>query len=93
VAAADFEAAVPARIRDDERFQTALEGADTAETLRDAITVHRAEIKDWAAKGLTLLRAVETADEAYEREVVEAFDAFRGAQREEEGNANGIHPA
>jgi hypothetical protein len=76
-AAASFEAAVPNRIRGDERFQRALEDAETAESLQDAVALHEGEIKGWAAKGVVLLRAVETADRAYQVELCQALNAYR----------------
>jgi hypothetical protein len=84
-----FEAAIPARIRADERFQIALEDAETAESLERAMALRDAEIKNWAAKGFTLLRAVEAADDAYEHEIVEAFAAFRAAMKGSNGAPNG----
>jgi uracil DNA glycosylase len=76
-AAATFEAAVPHRIRGDESFQRALEDAQTAESLGRAVAAHEGEIKDWAAKGVVLLRAVESVDRAYQHELSEALHAYR----------------
>ena len=88
---AAFEAAVPDRIRGDERFQQALETAETAESVERAMISHEAEVKDWAATGVALLRAIESADRVYERELREALDAYRHSFADrEENDANGM---
>ena len=76
-AEAAFEAAVPDRIRGEERFQRALEDADTAESLQQAVARNGGEIEQWAAEGMVLLSAVETADRAYQEELGAALDAYR----------------
>lgn len=92
-AAAAFEAALPGRIRGDERFQQALEDADTADALQQAMAVHDGVTRDWAAKAVGLLRAIETADDAYERELRGALDSYRDALTgdSEENGTNGMH--
>ena len=35
------------------------------------------DIKEWTAKAMTLLRAIQAADAAYKRELGEAFDRYR----------------
>ncbi len=72
-----FDAAVPERIRSDERSERALEDAQTAEALDQAMEVDRGDIKEWTAKAMTLLRAIQAADAAYKRELGEAFDRYR----------------
>jgi hypothetical protein len=72
-----FDAAVPERIRSDERSERALEDAETAEALDQAMEVDRGDIKEWTAKAMTLLRAIQAADAAYKRELGEAFDRYR----------------
>ena len=72
-----FDAGVPERIRGDERAQQALQDAETAEALEQAMALHRADTKEWAAKAMTLLRAIQAADQAYERELGEALDRYR----------------
>ena len=91
--AAAFEAAVPGRIREDERFQRALEDAETAESLEQAVGLHEGETDELAAKGVALLRAIEAADEAYEQELREALDAFRVSFKGGNGDSdtNGVH--
>jgi hypothetical protein len=76
-AAAAFEAALPGPIRGDERFQQALEDAETAGSLQRAIAVNDGEVKTWTSKAVVLLRAIKTADDAYERELGEALYAYR----------------
>lgn len=73
----DFDAAVPERIRGDERFEQALEDADTAEALDHAMASHSANVREWWAKAMTLVRAIHTADQAYEQELGEALDRYR----------------
>lgn len=92
-ARAAFEAAVPDRIRGDERFHQALENAETAESLQRAVASHEAEIKQWAAKGVALLRAIEAADGAYERELHVALNAYRESTKggSEENDTNELH--
>jgi hypothetical protein len=72
-----FDAAVPERIRGDERFAQALEDAETAEALEQAIAANRDEAQDWWMKAMRLLRAVQAADQAYERELGEALERHR----------------
>ena len=72
-----FDAAVPERILSDERSEQALEDAETAEALDQAMELDRADIKEWTAKAMTLLRAIQAADAAYKRELGEAFDRYR----------------
>ena len=54
----DFDAAVPERILSDERSEQALEDAETAEALDQAMELDRGDIKEWTAKAMTLLRAI-----------------------------------
>jgi L-aminopeptidase/D-esterase-like protein len=72
-----FDAAVPERIRGDERFAQALEDAETAEALEQAIASNRDEAQDWWMKAMRLLRAIQAADQAYERELGEALERHR----------------
>lgn len=72
-----FDDAVPERIRSDERSEQALEDAETAEALDQAMALNRGEMKEWTAKAMTLLRAIQAADQAYKRELGEAFDRYR----------------
>ena len=72
-----FDAAVPERIRGDERFAQALEDAETAEALEQAIAANRDEAQDWWMKAMRLLRAIQAADQAYERELGEALERHR----------------
>lgn len=72
-----FDAAVPERIRGDERFAQALEDAQTAEALEQAIASNRDEAQDWWMKAMRLLRAIQAADQAYERELGEALERHR----------------
>jgi hypothetical protein len=72
-----FDEAVPERIRDDERFAQALEDAETAEALEQAIASNRDGAQDWWMKAMRLLRAVQAADQAYERELGEALERHR----------------
>ena len=72
-----FDAAVPDRIREDERFAQALEDADTAEALGDAMASHKGDAHDWWMKAMRLLRAIQAADQAYERELSEALERHR----------------
>jgi hypothetical protein len=74
-----FDEAVPERIRGDERFAQALEDAETAEALGDAIAAHEGEARDWWMKSMSLLRALQAADQAYERELGEALERHRQA--------------
>jgi hypothetical protein len=92
-ARADFESAVPERIRGDERFQQALEDAQTAGAVQQAVALHEAESKQWAAKGVALLRAIKTADGAYEQELHEALAAYRDSTTggSEENDTNDQH--
>jgi hypothetical protein len=72
-----FDGAVPERIREDERFAQALEDAETAEALGDAMASHRGDAQDWWMKAMRLLRAIQAADQAYERELGEALERHR----------------
>lgn len=72
-----FDAAVPERIRDDERFAQALEDAETAEALGDAVAAHEGDARDWWMKSMGLLRAIQAADQAYERELGDALERHR----------------
>jgi hypothetical protein len=72
-----FDEAVPERIRGDERFAQALEDAETAEALEQAIASNRDEAQDWWMKAMRLLRAIQAADQAYERELGEALERHR----------------
>lgn len=72
-----FDAAVPERIRGDERFAQALEDAETAGALEQAIASNRDEAQDWWMKAMRLLRAIQAADQAYERELGEALERHR----------------
>lgn len=72
-----FDAAVPERIRSDERSEQALEDAETAEALDEAMALDRVDTSEWTAKAMTLLRAIQAADAAYKRELGEAFDRYR----------------
>jgi hypothetical protein len=78
-AVAGFDAAVVERIRGDERFEQALEDAETAESLDQAMALHRGGTKEWTTKAMTLLRAIQAADQAYERELGEALERYRNA--------------
>ncbi len=72
-----FDAAVPERILSDERSEYALEDAETAQALDQAMVSHRDEAREWTGKAMTLLRAIQAADLAYKREIGEAFDRYR----------------
>jgi predicted secreted protein len=67
---------MPGPIRGDERFQYALEDAETAGSLQQAIALNEGEIKEWSSKAVVLLRAIKTADDAYEQELAEALNAY-----------------
>ncbi len=84
---------MPHRIRGDERFQRALEDAETAESLQRAVALHEGQTEEWAAKGVVLLRAVQTSDRAYQRELNEALDAHRDAitAGSGENDSDGMH--
>jgi hypothetical protein len=71
-----FDAAVPERIRGDERFEQALEDADTVEALDHAMASNRASEREWWEKAMTLLRTVQAADLAYKRELGEALELY-----------------
>jgi hypothetical protein len=94
-ALAAFEADMPKPIRGDERFQQALEDAETAGSLEQAMALNEAEISEWALKAVVLLRAIEAADDAYDQELGEALDAYRksvtGAS--EESDSDGMQAA
>jgi hypothetical protein len=68
----------------------ALGRAETASSLEEAVALHQAEVKEWADKGLTLLRAAEAAEDAYEQEVSAAFAAYRKSVRRNEETPNGV---
>ena len=68
---------MPKPIRGDERFQQALEDAETAGSLEQAMALNEAETSEWASKAVVLLRAIEAADDAYDQELGEALDAYR----------------
>jgi hypothetical protein len=72
-----FDSAVPERIRGDERYAKALEDAETAEALGDAMASHRGDARDWWMRAMGLLRAIQAADLAYERELGEALARHR----------------
>jgi hypothetical protein len=72
-----FDAGVPERIRGDERYERALEDAETAEALGDAMAAHEGEAREWWMKAMRLLRAIQAADQAYERELGEALERHR----------------
>jgi MoxR-like ATPase len=74
-----FDSSALRHIRDEDRFAQALEDAETADSLADAMALHEADIEDWAAESMALLRTLQSADEAYEREFDEALDHFRNA--------------
>jgi hypothetical protein len=76
-AVAAFDDAVPERIRGDERYAQALESAETAEALGLAMESHRAESREWWMKAMGMLRAIQAADQAYERELGEALERHR----------------
>jgi hypothetical protein len=88
-----FDAGVPERIRDDERFEQALEDAETAEALGDAMASNRGEERDWWMKAMRLLRAIQAADQAYERELGEALERHRKVitSGSEENGDEGTH--
>jgi hypothetical protein len=71
-----FDAAVPERIRGDERFEQALEDAETVEALHHAMVSQRAHEREWWEKAMTLLRAIQAADLAYKRELREALERY-----------------
>lgn len=75
-AAAAFEVSLPAPIRGDERFQQALQDAETAGSLQQAIVLNEGEIEEWTSKAVVLLRAIKAADDTYEQELGEALDAY-----------------
>jgi MoxR-like ATPase len=84
-----FDSSALRHVRDEDRFAQALEDAKTAESLADAMALHEADIQDWAAEGLALLRTVQGADEAYERDLGDALDHFRNSVTGEiEGNGD-----
>ena len=73
---AAFDAAVPERIRGDERFAQALEDAETVDALGHAMALHGAHEREWWEKAMTLLRAIQAADLAYKRELGEALERY-----------------
>jgi predicted secreted protein len=75
-AAAAFEAGMPGPIRGDERFQYALEVAETAGSLQRAMALNEDETKEWSSSAVVLLRVIKTADDVYERELDEALNAY-----------------
>jgi hypothetical protein len=74
-----FDSSALKHVRDEDRFAQALEEAETAEGLADAIALHAADIEEWAAEGMSMLRAIRRADEVYERELGEALDRYRNS--------------
>lgn len=72
-----FDAGVPDRIRGDERAQQALEDAETAEGLERAMGLYEGDVRQWWEKAMALLRAIQTVDQAYERELGEALARYR----------------
>ena len=92
-AVAAFDAAVPERIRGDERYAQALEDAETAEALGLAMESHRGDSHDWWMKAMGMLRAIQAADQAYERELGEALERHRNVitTGTEENGDDGTH--
>jgi hypothetical protein len=90
-AAAAFEAAMPGPIRGDERFQQALEDAETAGALEQALASNEGEVKEWGSNAVVLLRAIKTADDVYEQELGEALNSYHQAATRagEENDTNG----
>ena len=85
-----FDAAVPERIRGDERFAQALEDAETVDALDQAIASHGAHEREWWAQAMTLLRAIQAADLAYKRELGEALERYHNmitTGKEEHGDS------
>jgi hypothetical protein len=74
-----FDNSALRRVRDEDRFAQGLEDAATAESLVDAIALHEADIEEWAAEGMALLRTIRSVDEVYERELGEALDCYRNS--------------
>jgi hypothetical protein len=72
-----FDEAVGERILSDERSEHAMEQAETAEALDQAMAVDRGDATEWMSKAMTLLRRIHVADQAYKRELGEAFDCYR----------------
>ena len=72
-----FDVAVPERIRGDERFEQAVEDAETAEALERAMASHSADVQEWWGTAMALLRAIQAVDQAYERELGDALDRYR----------------
>lgn len=81
-----FDSSALMHVRDEDRFARALESAETAESLADAIALHEADIHGWAAEGMALLRTVQSADEAYERDLGDALEHFRNSVTGGDGN-------
>lgn len=83
---------MPGPIRGDERFQQALEDAETAGSLQHAIALNEGETKQWTSKAVVLLRAVKSADDVYERELGAALDAYHNSMTGAGGedDTNGI---
>jgi hypothetical protein len=77
-----FDTSALRHVRDEDRFARALEDAETAESLADAMALHAADIQDWAAEGMALLRTVQGADQAYEHDLGDALDHFRNSVTE-----------
>ena len=67
---------MPGPIRGDERFQYALENAQTAGSLQEAMALNEGEIKEWSSKATVLLRTIKAADDTYEQELDEALKAY-----------------
>ena len=74
-----FDAGLPERIRGDERFVQSLEDAETAEALADAIAAHEGDARDRWMEAMSLLRAIQAADQAYERDLGDALECHRKA--------------
>ena len=90
-AVSDFDAAVPERIRGEERSEQALEDAETAEALDQAMASRSANVQELWAKAMILLRAIQAVDDAYERELAEALDRYHNVittGREERENGD-----
>jgi hypothetical protein len=72
-----FDSSALKRVRDEDHFTQALEDATTAESLAEAMALHEADIAEWAADGMALLRTIQSVDDAYEQELGEALDRYR----------------
>jgi hypothetical protein len=74
-----FDSSALKRVRDEDHFVQALEDATTAESLAEAMALHEADVAEWAADGMALLRTIQSVDEGYERELGEALDRYRNS--------------